>query len=92
MEILFKGVWSTVCGYNWDIDDATVVCNQLGYSSATAASSNATYGKGSGKIRIQNVNCHGNELDLLRCNFSERLSNSKCRHSEDAGVTCSKMM
>ena len=28
-----EGVWSSVCDYDWTMEDATVVCRELGYSS-----------------------------------------------------------
>ena len=26
-----EGVWSPVCDHNWTLEDATVVCRELGY-------------------------------------------------------------
>ena len=31
VKICLNGVWSSVCSKSWDISDATVVCQQLGY-------------------------------------------------------------
>ncbi len=33
VEVCLSGVWSSVCGSNWDTVDATVFCRQLGYTS-----------------------------------------------------------
>ena len=31
IEVCSNGVWGTIYAGNWDVNDATVVCRQLGY-------------------------------------------------------------
>lgn len=33
VELCFYGTWDGVCGFNFDIYDAAVVCRQLGHQS-----------------------------------------------------------
>ena len=60
MEVYYNGTWGTICHTNWSIDDASVVCRQLGYARAFAAPDYGAFGAGSGPVRLsvitQNTN------------------------------------
>ena len=64
-----------------------VVCHQLGYARATRATSRAEFGRGSGRIWMDNVLCTGLENSLDECNFNG-WGQHNCYHGEDAGVVC----
>ncbi|XP_071505116.1 scavenger receptor cysteine-rich domain superfamily protein-like [Diadema antillarum] len=89
VEIYHNGEWGTVCDDIWGIDDAAVVCRQLGYQEAWQARGSAYFGQGRDAqiIWLDNVNCAGNELQLSDC-LSAAWSTHNCLHSEDAGVKC----
>ena len=89
VELLFKGIWGTVCDDNWDIDDARVVCRLLGFPDAIAAYGNSYFGRGTGQIVLDEVSCSGNESALLSCKNSG-WGNHDCRYNEEAGVRCAE--
>ncbi|KAJ8353965.1 hypothetical protein SKAU_G00215320 [Synaphobranchus kaupii] len=87
VELWNAGKWGTVCDDNWDLEDASVVCNQLSCGSAfRATGEGGVFGAGSGPIFLDKVNCTGTERDLWDCSGLRR---SNCTHKEDAGVVCS---
>ncbi|XP_030839510.1 uncharacterized protein LOC763830 [Strongylocentrotus purpuratus] len=87
VEVYYQGAWGTVCDDLWGLDDAHVVCHTLGYPNASAYSSSANFGQGTGEIILDNVQCTGSESNLAFCQHNGYLSHN-CVHSEDAGVTC----
>ena len=88
VEIFHDGTWGTVCDDSWDIDDAHVVCSELGFSAAVRAPMSAFFGPGSGRIWLDDVECQGDEGSIANCKHTG-WGNHDCDHSEDASVLCS---
>ena len=88
VEVFADGQWGTICEDGWDINDAHVICRQLGFPSAIKAFSSATHGQGSGQIWIHSLECTGNESHIYECSHNDY----NCDHSGDASVECSSII
>lgn len=48
----------------------------------------AAFGRGTGPIHMDNVQCSGTEQRLVDCSH---ITNHNCNHGEDAGVVCQRL-
>ena len=82
-----NGEWGTVCDDDWNLNDAQVVCNELGFGGAVDAKHSAYYGQGSGPIWLGGLQCDGTEQTIIGCT-QLGWGDNNCDHSEDVGVKC----
>lgn len=87
VEVMHNGDWGSVCDTEWDLEDANVVCLQLGYDGAKAAPGRASFGEGTGKIWLSTIQCVGNESAIADCEH-DGWEIKNCSHSKDASVVC----
>ncbi|XP_077681556.1 antigen WC1.1-like [Eretmochelys imbricata] len=88
VEVKHQDQWGTVCDTSWDMEDAEVVCKQLGCGSAVSAPGRTHFGEGSGPTWLILVDCGGDESALWDCNHVGWAA-FQCSHSLDTGVICS---
>ncbi|XP_067164874.1 antigen WC1.1-like, partial [Apteryx mantelli] len=87
VEVWHRGSWGTVCDGSWDMKDAEVACRQLGCGPAVSALWKAAFGKGTGPIWLERVECRGTERSLWDC-CTKPGDSGACQHKEDAAVNC----
>ena len=88
VEIYRHGAWGTICDDTFGLDDAAVVCRQLGFGTATSADCCSRFGEGSGPIWLTNLRCDSSERRLVDCTHDEGPLASSCGHWEDISVVC----
>ncbi|XP_056089396.1 deleted in malignant brain tumors 1 protein-like [Rhinichthys klamathensis goyatoka] len=87
VEVLYNGIWGTVCDDGWDLSDAAVVCREMGCGNVIEAKRGPYFGQGSGPIWMDDVQCAGNESTLKNCSSSGWGVNN-CSHQQHSGVIC----
>ena len=103
VEICMNEVWSRVCSNNWDQQDTSVVCRQLGYSEYGKNKSHLhnfnnyyfvmigygvqSVGNEAVQVFLSNVSCRGNEAEITDCRY-DRSAIVSCSNNQYAGVNC----
>ncbi|CAG7824289.1 unnamed protein product, partial [Allacma fusca] len=99
VEIFHKERWGPVCDDDWDVNDATVVCRQLGYAEHINNSEfridirsthSGKFGHASAPYWLDNVYCEGKEKQLIDCRH-EGWGVNDCGIEETAGVICARI-
>ncbi|XP_032919169.1 antigen WC1.1-like [Catharus ustulatus] len=89
VEVYSGGSWSSVCQEGWDLQDAAVVCRELGCGRALEAPSSARFGGGTGPLWPYMAECSGSEESLWECGRSEE---RECGRGVGAGAVCSEQI
>ncbi|NWR82119.1 C163A protein, partial [Centropus unirufus] len=67
VEVKLRGRWGSVGDASWDLEDAEVVCQQLGCGSAAGAYPASIFGTSDGPISLAIVDCNGDEGAIWEC-------------------------
>ena len=69
VEVKLRGRWGTVADDAWDMDDAEVVCQQLGCGSAASTKFTWRISQVSSPVMLVRVHCNGTEKAIWDCNI-----------------------
>ncbi|OCT70142.1 hypothetical protein XELAEV_18037063mg [Xenopus laevis] len=97
VEVLIenKGVkkWGTICGDKWGMNEAIVVCRQLGLGFASHAIQETWYWQGTqgaGEVVMSGVRCSGTEMSIHQCQHHSVIHCPRGGGRFSAGVTCTE--
>ncbi|XP_064617048.1 deleted in malignant brain tumors 1 protein-like [Liolophura sinensis] len=92
VEIYYNATWGTICDTGFGNEEAAVICRMLGfYQPGALPLAKSYHGRGSGPVFFEDVQCTGDERNILQCAHKGlgTVTNSACRsHARDAGVQC----
>ncbi|NXO19601.1 C163A protein, partial [Cisticola juncidis] len=89
VEVKLQGHWGSVADDSWDMEDAEVVCQQLGCGSASGAYfALERFGVGDGPVSLALVNCSGFEATLWDCEIRGWGPYNSSLHDYDTAVVC----
>ena len=87
VEVYHNNRWGAVCSRGWDVNDAHVLCSQLGFGRAITVTERLLDREDRTKTWLSHLNCAGNESTLENCSHPGWGYNSYCSYG--ASVRCS---
>ncbi|XP_048475013.1 deleted in malignant brain tumors 1 protein-like [Rhincodon typus] len=88
LEVQFGDTSKTVCGLDWDLKNANVVCAQLHCGVAVSVSSSAHSGGSTVLMGNEVFKCAGNETQLWKCSRSSD-THQDCSGHNNVSLICS---
>ncbi|XP_069083354.1 CD5 antigen-like [Pleurodeles waltl] len=89
VQVKVTGKWRRVCDSQWDLQDAAVVCKELGCGVTYSVPRASVFGAGvNDLVGISEVQCRGDEVSLWQCPHSTKMQDF-CYDARYAAVNCS---